>query len=175
MTRRPEVDDLHAKGKTDWVNEHDVLRLEVGVDEAEVLEFEQCREHLLRDGTDRLERQWLELVLLEEVVQILLEHLEHETCVVLVLEALVGANKVELVGILLAEPRQDRHLDLALARVRWVILENLDRYDLIRALLPALDHLPKGASPEELEHLVGGRNRVQDLMLHELVVALSAQ
>ena len=53
------------------------------------------------DGADVLERQGLELVLLEEVVKILLQHLKDQTGVVLVSETLVGTDKVELVGILL--------------------------------------------------------------------------
>ena len=55
------------------------------------------------DGSDVFERKGLELVLFEEVVQVLLEHLEHQTRVVLVREALVGADKVVFVRIFLAE------------------------------------------------------------------------
>ena len=55
------------------------------------------------DGSDVFERKGLELVLLEEIVEVLLQHLEDEAGVVLVREALVGPHKVELVGILLAE------------------------------------------------------------------------
>jgi len=63
---------------------------------------------------DIFEGQGLELVVLEEVVEVLLEHLEDQTGVVLVSEALVGANEVELVRILLAQARQDAHFDLTL-------------------------------------------------------------
>lgn len=66
------------------------------------LEFEQSSEHLLQYGPDVLERQRTELVLLEEVVQVLLQHLKHQACVILVLEALVRTHKVELVCIFLA-------------------------------------------------------------------------
>ena len=129
--------------------------------------------YLLRDRAYRRERQWLELGLLQEVVQVLLKHLEDKTRVVLVLEALVRAHKVELVGVLMAEPGEDRDLDGALASVRRVVLEYLDGDDLVRALLPALDDLAEGAAPQELEHLVGGRDRVQHFMLDQLVVALA--
>jgi hypothetical protein len=54
------------------------------------------------DWPDVLEREGLELVLLEEVVEVLLQHLEDEAGVVLVREALVRPHKVELVRILLA-------------------------------------------------------------------------
>ena len=63
---------------------------------------------------DVFEGQGLELVVLEEVVEVLLQHLEDQTGVVLVSEALVGANEVELVRILLAQARQDAHFDLTL-------------------------------------------------------------
>lgn len=74
------------------------------------LELEKSSEDLLQDGSDVLEWQRTELVLLEEVVQILLQHLKHQTGVVLVLKALVCSHKVELVCILLAESWQDTNL-----------------------------------------------------------------
>ena len=64
----------------------------------------------MHDGSDVLERKRAELVLLEKVVEVLLEQLEDQARVVLVLETLVGADEVELVGVLLREPRQDVHL-----------------------------------------------------------------
>ena len=68
--------------------------------------------YLLGDGPDVLEWQGLELVVLQKVVQVLLEHLKDQAGVVLVSEALEGANEVELVCILLAQPRQDAHFNL---------------------------------------------------------------
>ena len=59
---------------------------------------------MLDYGAYAFERERRELVLLEEVVQVLLEHLEDETCVRLVLKDLVGAHQVVLVGVLLSEP-----------------------------------------------------------------------
>ena len=55
------------------------------------------------DGSDVLERKGLELVLFEEIVQVLLQHLEDEAGVVLVSEALIGPDKIEFVCIFLAE------------------------------------------------------------------------
>ena len=57
----------------------------------------------MRDWTNVLEWEGLELVLFEEVVQVLLQHLEHEAGVVLVSEALVGSNKIVFVRIFLAK------------------------------------------------------------------------
>ena len=57
----------------------------------------------MSDRPDVLERKGLKLVLFEEIVQILLQHLEDQTGVVLVSEALVGSNKVVFVCIFLAE------------------------------------------------------------------------
>ena len=54
------------------------------------------------DGSDVLERKGLKLVLFEEIVQILLQHLKNEARVVFVREALVRSNKVEFVRIFLA-------------------------------------------------------------------------
>ena len=54
------------------------------------------------DRSDVFEGKRLELVLLEEIVQILLQHLKNEARVVFVREALVRSNKVEFVCIFLA-------------------------------------------------------------------------
>lgn len=109
--------------------------------------------YLLQDRSDVLQRQWRKLILLQEVIQVLFEHFEHQTCVILVLEAFECPHKVELIGVLLAETREDRHLDLALARVRRVIFEDLDGDDVARALLPALHHLAECSATQELENL----------------------
>ena len=55
------------------------------------------------DRSDVFEGKRLELVLLEEIVKILLQHLKDEARVVFVREALVRSNKVEFVRIFLAE------------------------------------------------------------------------
>ena len=55
------------------------------------------------DRSDVFEGKRLELVLLEEIVQILLQHLKNETCVVFVREGLVCSNKVEFVRIIAAK------------------------------------------------------------------------
>ena len=167
-----EVDHLDLERLPGRVDEHDVLGLEVGVYEAELAQLGQGEQHLLHHRSDAAQRQRTEVVLLEVVVQVLLEHLEDETRVTLVLEDLVGAHQIVLVGVLLAQARQDAHLDLALARIARMILEYLDGHDLVGALVPALDHLAEGAAAEELEHLVAVRHRVEDLVQHELVVAL---
>ena len=146
MACRAKVNDFYPVGEPHGVDEHDVLRLQVSMDEAQVFELEQGGEHLLRDGTDELEGQGVELVLLKEVIQVLLEHLKHQAGVVLVVEALVSAHEIELVGIFLREPGQYSNLNLALSRVRRVVLQDLDGNDLVGALLPAFDDLPKGAS-----------------------------
>ena len=54
------------------------------------------------DRSDIFEGKRLELVLFEEIVQVLLQHLKNEARVVFVREALVRSNKVEFVRIFLA-------------------------------------------------------------------------
>ena len=54
------------------------------------------------DGSDVFERKGLELVLFEEIVQVLLQHLENEASVVFVRETFVGADEIEFVCIFLA-------------------------------------------------------------------------
>ena len=60
----------------------------------------------MSDGTNIFEWKRLKLVLFQEIIQILFQHLEDETGVIFVREALVGAYKVEFVCILLAELRE---------------------------------------------------------------------
>ena len=140
--------------------------------EAELAQLGQGEEHLLDNRPNALQRQRTELVLLQEVVQILLEHLKDQTSVALVLKDFVGAHQVVLVRVLLAQPGQDAHLYLALTSVAGMILENLDGHDLVVPLVPAFDYLTKRAASEELEHLVAVGHRVEDLMQDQLVVAL---
>lgn len=66
--------------------------------------------HLLQDGPDVPQRQRAELAVLQEVVQILLQHLKHQTSVALVLEAFIRTHKIVLVGVLRTQPVEDAHL-----------------------------------------------------------------
>ena len=148
-----------------------MFRLQVGMDQSQLLQFQQDSQHLVGDGPDILERERLELVLLKEVVEVLLKHLEHETGVVLVREALVGSHKVELISIFLAESGKNGDFNLPLSGVTWVVLEDLDGHNLVSPLLPALGHLTKGAPTQEFQHFIliveGG---VEHLMLYHLML-----
>ena len=62
------------------------------------------RPHLLHYRSNILQLQRAELVLLQKVVEILLKHFKHKTGVILVLEALKGANEVKLVRVLRRQP-----------------------------------------------------------------------
>lgn len=68
--------------------------------------------YLLQNRPDDFEWQWTELVLLEEVIKVLLKHLEHQAGVTAVLKALQGAHHVVLISILAAQPSQDLHLGI---------------------------------------------------------------
>jgi hypothetical protein len=61
--------------------------------------------------------------------------------VVLVSETLIGSDKVELIRILLAQSGQDADFDLALSRIRRVVLQDLDGHDLVGAFLPTFCNL----------------------------------
>ena len=75
----------------------------------------------MSDRPDVLERKGLKLVLFEEIVQILLQHLEDQTGVVLVSETLVGSDKVVFVCIFLAEMSPIRTVsDLTSSRVDFI-------------------------------------------------------
>lgn len=68
--------------------------------------------YLLQNRPDDFEWQRTELVLFEEVIKVLLKHLEHQAGVTAVLKALQGAHHVVLVGALAAQPGQDLHLGI---------------------------------------------------------------
>ena len=54
-----------------------------------------------------------------------------------------------------------------------MIFEDLDGTDLISALLPALDHLAKGATTQKFQDLIGLGHGIENLMLNQLVVPLA--
>lgn len=72
---------------------------------------------------------------------------------ILVLETLECAHKIEFVGILLAETWQYRYFDLALARIRRMIFQYFDSHDIVGAPFPALDHLSECSATQKLKHL----------------------
>jgi hypothetical protein len=74
------------------------------------LKFQKRSQDLLKNWSNIFEWQWAELVLFEKVIQILFQHLEHQTRVVLMLEALICSDKIELIGIFLAKTWQDANL-----------------------------------------------------------------
>lgn len=96
---------------------------------------------MLGDRTDVLEWQRLKVVRLEKIVQILLEHLEHQAGVVLVREAFERPYEVVVVRALLGQTPQNGDLDLSLPRIGRVVLQDLDGHNFVGALLPAFHHL----------------------------------
>lgn len=162
MRRRSEIDDLDLVGLSHRIDEHDVLGLEIGMNEAELLELAQREQHLLHDRPNALERQRRELVLLEKVVKVLFEHLEHETRVIFVLKDLVGAYQIVLVGVLLAQTRENAHFDLALSRVARVIFQNFYGHDLIRAFIPTFNHLTECSYTTTTKREI--RNQIKQLV-----------
>lgn len=59
------------------------------MDQPEAFQLHQRRGDLLQDRPYALEQQRAELAVLQEVVEVLLQHLKHKARVVLVLETLV--------------------------------------------------------------------------------------
>lgn len=115
MTCGAKVNDFHSVGLPNGVDKHDVLRLQVSMNQSQALQFHQCccyletQTHkrgnafqlslirlpmwvcadLLQDGSDVPEGERAKLAVLEEVIKVLLQHLKHQTGVTLVLETLV--------------------------------------------------------------------------------------
>ena len=76
--------------------------------------------------------------LLEIVIEIDLQHLKHNANVTVMGKALVGTNKVELLGRDVAQLGQHVDLHLPLLRVGWYVLEDLQRDHLVRVSPPGL-------------------------------------
>ncbi len=170
MAGRAKVNHFHTEGLPHRIYQHNVLRFKIGVDQAQALELLQCRGHLLQNGPNHLQRQRTELVLLEEVVQVLLQHLKHQTGVASVLEALESPHKVVLLGLLPAQSGQDAHLDLALAGVRRIGSSVSHRHDLIGASLPTFDDLTERTTSQKLQHFVGVLHGAQHFVLDQLIL-----
>ena len=109
--------------------------------------------YLLQYRSDVFQRQRRKLILLQEIVQILLEHFKHQASVILVLEALKGPHKVEFVSIFLTEAWKDWNFNLTLTSVGWMVLEDLYGDNIAGAFLPALYHLTESTTTEEFKNL----------------------
>lgn len=68
--------------------------------------------YLLQNGPDDFEWQWTKLILFEEVIKILLQHLKHQAGVAAVLKALQSTHHIVLICIFAAQPGQDLHLEV---------------------------------------------------------------
>lgn len=88
----------------------------------------------------------LKLVLLQVIIEVDLKKLKHDADMSLMGETLVRADKVELFRRDLAETCQDVYLHLALLRIGWDALQDLQSHNFLCVFLPALDHLTKGAT-----------------------------
>lgn len=68
--------------------------------------------YLVQNGPDDFEWQWTELVLLEEIIKVLLQHLEYQTGVTAMLKALQSTHDIVVICILTAQSCQDLHLGI---------------------------------------------------------------
>ena len=89
MAGGAEINDFDSVRLPQRVDQHNVFWLQVGVDQPEAFQLHQRRGDLLQDRPYALEQQRAELAVLQEVVEVLLQHLKHKARVVLVLETLV--------------------------------------------------------------------------------------
>ena len=101
------------------------------------------------NGPDVLERQGLELVLLQKVVQILFQHLKDQTSVILMSKTLIGSHEIVLISIFLGQTGQNADLNLALPSITRMIFEDLDRYNFVGAFFPAFGHLTKSSATQK--------------------------
>lgn len=72
------------------------------MDKTQAFEFHQGCGYLLENRANVFEGQGTELVLLEKVIEVLLQHLKDQACVILMLEALVGPYEVVVIRTLCA-------------------------------------------------------------------------
>lgn len=66
-------------------------------------------------------------------------------------EAFKCAHEIVLVRALLGQSPKNRNLNLALSRVRWMVLQDLDCDDLVGALFPAFHNLTYCRQAREAE------------------------
>ena len=62
------------------------------------------------DGPNVLQRQGLEFILLQKVVQVLLQHFKDQTSVVFVSETLISPYEIVLIRVLLGQSGQNTDL-----------------------------------------------------------------
>ena len=172
VARGPEIDDLDDGALE--VLEEDVLGLQVAVDEPRLVQQGQAIQQLLCKDPDQGGAEAAELVLLDELVQIDAQQLEHQAQVLAVDEGVLESQEMVVVvlvqlGVELAAwlafsgngaaqqnveltyQIQDRHLHHALVEIRCSVLDDLDGDHLLRLHILALHHLAKSALAEDVE------------------------
>lgn len=68
--------------------------------------------YLVQNGPDDFEWQWTELVLLEEIIKVLFQHLKYQAGVTAMLKALQSTHDIVVICILTAQSCQDLHLGI---------------------------------------------------------------
>ncbi|EKU23075.1 dual-specificity tyrosine- -phosphorylation regulated kinase 1b, partial [Nannochloropsis gaditana CCMP526] len=128
------------------VAQQNVLGFEVAVDDVHVWAGQEVQglEDLLGELPEERERDPGELGVLEEVVEIVGEHLEDQDLVVPVDEVLLQAHHVEVVrGVHLFEGLQEIHLCFRLHHEGLAALDDLHRHLPPRAPVQSSHHLPE--------------------------------
>ena len=145
---------LDPEGTAGLVHQHDVLGLEISVDDGEFLEPGQGPEYLQGDRADVAGGEGREVVLLLEFEKVLLQQLEDQVELEGVVEELEEADDVGLLGVQAPHAAQQLQLVLDDPVAVGVVLQDLDGHHLARASPPALGHLPEGALAQHLDDVI---------------------
>lgn len=152
VARRAEVDHFDA-GPALLLEQH-VLGLEVAVDDAVAVQELETLEDRVRELAHEQQREALELVLLDQLVQVHREQLERDAHVRAEREVLEQVHHVvRAVAVLPPQVLEDPDLLGRLPREALLVAHDLQRDLSAVAVVEALEHLAERALPEHLQDL----------------------
>lgn len=150
------------------VDEEDVLRLQITVDDLLRVEEDQCTEHLLGEPTDQFQGEPLEVVRLDKFVQVHPEQFRRDTEMAPKVEALCEVDHaVATVGIPLFQLLQKIDLDQGLLMESLLVPDDLHRYQRAGLVIDAPHNLAEAPLAQDVDDLISIREVISN---HNVVV-----
>lgn len=135
------------------VLQQDVLRFQIAVDEAGLVEQGQAVEQLLSKHTHQGGAKASELVLLDQFVQVDAKEFENQAEMLAMDEGILQSQQMVVVVLIQFRIQEIKHGDLhhTLVEIGRPVLDYFDGHDLLRLEVLAFDNLPKGTLTEHVK------------------------
>ena len=135
--------------------EQDILRFEVAVDDAMLVEEDEALEDLDADLADEVQGQPVELVHLQQFVEVYVQQLEHQARVPAEEEAVFELHDVRAeLGVVHDHAFQDLDLDLGLLVEFGLVADDLQRHHLLLLVVVRFEDLSERPVPQRVYYFV---------------------